>query len=171
MRSQWFAAVLLLTAAPTVTAQNPATNAASERQVTIQGCVMPGLNDTYVLTRVTEKAGPSGAVMPEIAHGRHVLFWLKNDADVKSHPNQMVEVTGRFGELKESEIELKAGAHKEGGLVVEFEGPGKDVKASNDAVGATVGTAGRQTPEQNDVKTYLAEVNVTGVQVVEGSCK
>ena len=32
---------------------------------------------------------------------------------------------GKFQKLEKSEIELKAGPQKDGGLIVEFEGPGK----------------------------------------------
>jgi hypothetical protein len=55
-------------------------------------------------------------------------------------------------------------------LVVEFEGPGKDVKASNSTVGPAVGTAGRVVPEKNDVPTYLAHINVKEVKLM-GECK
>jgi hypothetical protein len=170
MKSQLFTAALMLAAASSLAAQSSPADPAKAHAVTIQGCVVPGENDTYVMTQVVEKPGAGGAVMPDIAHGRRVVFWLKNDADVKSHPNQMVEVSGTFTDLKESEIELKAGKNKDGGLMVEFEGPGKDVTASNDTIGAAIGTAGRTSTEQNDLKTYLAEVNVTGVQAV-GACK
>lgn len=164
MRPLVFAAVLLASA-PVALAQD----GAREREVTIRGCVIPAENDTYVMTGVTQ--APGGALMPEIAHGRRVLFWLKNDASVKSHPNQMVEVTGRFTGLKESEIELKAGGQSSGGLVVEIEGPGRDVRTSNREVVSEVGAAGRQSADQGDIKTYLAEVRVTHVREVGSACK
>lgn len=172
MRSHCFAAAMLLALAPAAMfAQDRPANATKENQITLRGCVVPAQNDTYVLANATEAVGPGGSTMPEVAHGRRVVFWLKNDDEVKAHRNMMVEVSGRFTDLKESEIELKAGAHKDGGLVVEFEGPGRDVRASNQAVGGAVGTAGRQTPEANDIKIYLAEVTVTGVKVVAERCE
>lgn len=172
MRSKAFIVAIMLGGAPLVAAQQDATNnPAREREITLRGCVMPALNDTYLLTDVVQTPGPGGVTLPEVAHGRRVLFWLKNDAAIKNHGNKMVEVTGRFTSLKESEIELKTGRQSEGGLVVEIEGPGKDVRASNEAVGAALGTAGRQTPEKNDIKTYLAEVRVTYVREVAGSCR
>src|SRR5262245_9811246 len=122
------------------------------------------------MTNVTQSPGPGGTTMPEIAHGRRVLFWLKNDDVVKNHPNKMVEVTGRFTGLKESEIELKAGRQQSGGLVGEIEGPGRDVVTSNREVARQVGSAARQTPEANDIKTYLAEVRVTHIREVGGAC-
>ena len=57
------------------------------------------------------------------------------------------------------------GEAKDGGLLVEFEGPGKDVRVSNTVVGGAVGTGGRATPEKTDIKTMLVKVNVTGVTV------
>jgi hypothetical protein len=171
MRSAIAFAGMLLTATPMLLAQGNSGNPAREREVIIRGCVTPAENDTYVMTNVTQTPGAGGATMPEMAHGRRVLFWLKNDAAVKNHPNKMIEVTGRFTDLKESEIEVKSGRQDSGGLVVEIEGPGRDVVASNKAVGAALGTAGRQTPEANDIKTYLAEVRVTHVREVAGSCQ
>jgi hypothetical protein len=89
---------------------------------------------------------------------------------VKKHIGRMIEVRGQFSGLEESEIELKAGAQDRGGLVVEFEGPGRDVKVPNAAVGGAIGTSGRTEPEKNDVKTYLAYVDVKQVRVITGSC-
>jgi hypothetical protein len=168
MRALVAFAGMLLVSPPILLAQDGGTT--REREVTIRGCVVPAENNTYVMTGVTQSPGPGGAVLPEIAHGRRVLFWLKNDDSVKNHPNQLVEVTGRFTGLKESEIELKAGRQDTGGLVVEIEGPGRNVVTSNREAVAAVGAAGRQTPEKNDIKTYLAEVRVTHVREVGGSC-
>jgi hypothetical protein len=162
---------MLLACTPLLLAQDNASGTTREREVTIRGCVTPARNDTYVMTNVTQVPGPGGVTMPEVAHGRRVLFWLKNDSAVKNHPNKMVEVTGRFTNLKESEIELKSGPQESGGLMVEIEGPGRDVVTSNREVAQALGTAGRQTPEKNDVKTYLAEVRVTHVREVAGSCQ
>jgi hypothetical protein len=147
MKPLVFAAVLLASA-PVALAQD----GGREREVTIRGCVVPAENDTYVMTGVTQTPGAGGAVMPEIAHGRRVLFWLKNDDSVKTHPNQIVEVTGRFTGLKESEIELKSGRQASGGLVVEIEGPGRDVRTSNRDVANEV-AGGRQTAGKDEIKT------------------
>jgi hypothetical protein len=162
MRSYLLAAAALAATAGLASAQN--------QDVTIHGCVVPAQNGTYVMTKVAEVPGPTGAVMPAMAHGRRVAFWLKNDDDVKKNPNRMVEVTGSIAKLSESEAEIKGGLHKDGGVVIEFEGPGRDVRASNDTVGNTVGTAGRTGAESNDVKMLLAEVNVKTVKAIEGAC-
>jgi hypothetical protein len=167
MSRSLIALAMLMAAAPLAASQN----ADSKKEITLHGCVMPGVdNDTYVMTQVMEMPGPSGAAMPEVAHGRRVLFWLHDDDDVKKHKGQMVMVRGDLRDLEKSEIELQAGSQKEGGLIVEFEGPGKDVRASNETVGAAVGTAGRTEPDKNDIPTYLAHIDVNEVKVV-GACK
>jgi hypothetical protein len=163
MRIHDLATALALVLAPTALA------AAQDQQITLRGCVVPAQNDTYIMKNVVEAPGATGSTMPAVAHGRRVMFWLKNDDEVKTHKNQMVEVSGTFADLKESEVELKSGAHRDGGLLLEFEGPGRDVVASNADVGAAVGTAGRQ-PESDDIKTYLAEVNVTSVKALGSGC-
>jgi hypothetical protein len=109
--------------------------------------------------------------MPTEAHGRKVIFWLDKDAALKSHVGQMVQVTGTLGDIEKSEAELKAGPQKDGALVVEFEGPGKDVKASNQVVGQALGTSGRTPPETNDVPTFLMRVQVQDVKQAAGTCR
>ena len=170
MRSHYGAALLIALAPAVMAATQDRQAESKDQQITLRGCVVPGENDTYVMTNVVESPGATGSTMPATAHGRRVMFWLKNDDEVKQHRNQMVEVSGTFTDLKESEIELKAGAHDDGGLLIEFEGPGRDVVASNEDVGAAVGTAGCQQPESNDIKTYLAEVDVMSVRALGSSC-
>lgn len=168
MRRSVLAVALALAAVPLGAAQQERDN---DKEVTIHGCVIPGERGTYAMTNVTEVPGPGGSVMPEYAHGRRVLFWLRNDDNVKKHIGRMVEVRGEFAGLKESEIEVKAGRQGDGGMVVEFEGPGRDVKVPNAAVGDAVGTAGRTEADKDDVKTYLAYVDVKQVRVITGSCQ
>ena len=169
MSRSLIALALVLAVVPAASASQQANS--TKQQITFHGCVTPGVDTgTYVMTDVMAVPGPGGATMPEVAHGRRVLFWLHNDDDLKTHMGRMVEVRGEFRDLEKSEIELKAGPQKDGGLVVEFEGPGKDVRASNDTVGIAVGTAGRVVPEKNDVPTYLAHINVEEVKLM-GECK
>jgi hypothetical protein len=59
---------------------------------------------------------------------------------------------------------------KTGGLVVEFEGPGKDVKGSNNVVGPPLGTAGRVQPETNDIKAFLVRVKMDTVRPLPATC-
>jgi hypothetical protein len=143
-----------------------------KREVTLQGCVTPGVDKgTVALTQVSEIAGAGQSVMPAEAHGRRVVFWLMPDTELAKNVGHMVQVRGKTDKIEESEIELKAGHQKSGGLVVEFEGPGKDIKVPNDVIGSTVGTAGRTTPEKNDLKTFLIRVNVDNVQTLETTCR
>jgi len=160
---------LLIAAALAATAAPAAANA-QDRAVTLQGCVTPGVEKgNYLLTRLSEKPGADGATMPDVAHGRRVIYWLDNDNDVRRHMNRRVEITGLLTGLEKSEAELKAGRHKDGGLLVEFEGPGKDVIAPASVLGAAA--AGRTEPEKDDIPTYLARMRVQKVVVVSGECK
>ena len=169
-RTLMAAALAATTAAATALAIAPAASAQS-REVALRGCVTPGIDKgTYVLTHVEEVTAPGKSAMPAEAHGRRVVFWLDHDGDVKKQMGQSVEVRGTFNKFEESEIEVKAGPAKEGGLYVEFEGPGKDVKVAQAAIGNAVGTAGVTTPEKNDVKTFLLRVNVKNVRAM-GACQ
>jgi hypothetical protein len=168
------AAALVLAMAPAVTAQEPSiatAGAASPGMVTLRGCVTAGTGkDAYVLTRVQEVT-PGKTAMPAEAHGRRVIFWLDDERAIAPHSGKMVEVHGTLGKLEESEIELKAGTRKDGGLLVEYEGPGKDVVASAETLGGPVGTSGRAKPEAKDLKTFLVHVKVNDVRTVETTCQ
>ena len=143
----------------------------ADNQITLRGCVQPGVESgTVLMNQVTEVPTGGRSAVPEEAHGRKVIFWLDKDAALKANVGHMVEVTGTRGGVEKSEIELKQGHQKDGGLVVEFEGPGRDVKASNSVVGDAVGTAGRTAPEKDDVKTFLYKVKVDSVRAVPGAC-
>lgn len=158
-------AALALAAAP-LAAQVPA----AER-ITLQGCVQSGIDKGSVLmTDVTEVTEAGRSAVPTEAHGRKVIFWLDKDDLLKPHIGHRVNVVGSRGELQKSEIELKKGAQKDGGLVVEFEGPGHDVKASAATVSDTVGTTGR-TPEKNDIPTFLFKVKVDNVLPLLDTCQ
>jgi len=172
MKWSGVAAALLLSAAPVAAQQAPTPSpAASSGRITLQGCVRPALDkDQVIVTDVTEVTNGAQSAMPTEAHGRKVLFWLDRDDALKPHVGHMVEVTGTPGAIEKSEAELKAGRQKDGGLAVEFEGTGKDVKASNDVVGQPLGTSGRVTPEKNDVKTFLLHVKVDNVRPLTAPC-
>jgi hypothetical protein len=168
------AAALVMAAAPLGAQQPQPTSApgqAAGGAITLRGCVRAGVEkDTVLMTDVVEAAGAGRSAMPTEAHGRKVLFWLDRDEPLKAHVGHMVEVTGTQGPVEKSEVELKAGRQKDGGLVAEFQGPGGNVKASNDVVGQALGTSGRAEPEKNDVQTFLVKVKVDTVRPVNGSC-
>jgi hypothetical protein len=162
-----FAAIAALTLVPVAMAaqQNDSgTGNSANRVITLRGCVTPGVDKgSYVLTQLEEVTEPGQSAMPAQAHGRRVVFWLDHDSDVKRDIGQSVEVRGRLSKFEDSEIELKAGPAKDGGLLAEFEGPGKDVEVPNATVGNAVGTTGRTVPETKDVKTLLVRVAVDTV--------
>ena len=140
--------------------------------ITLRGCVTAGAEkDAFVLTQVAEVPQAGRSVMPQAAHGRRIVFWLDDEKPLAPHAGKMVEVAGTLGKIQESEIELKAGPRKDGGLLVEFEGPGKDVVVPNSTVGGAVGTTGRTAADENDIKTFLLPVDVQAVKVIEGTCQ
>jgi hypothetical protein len=166
----------LVMAAMPLGAQSPAASPKPPTElnggkITLHGCVRPGIDkNTVLMTDVIEVTDAGHSAMPAEAHGRKILFWLDRDEPLKAHVGHMVEVTGRSSGLEKSEIELKAGRQKDGGLVAEFEGPGRDVKAPNDIVGSAIGTAGRVAAGQNDVPTFLLKVKVDSVRAVNATC-
>lgn len=174
MRWAATATAVVLAMAPIVAAQQPlpaTAGAAAPGMVTLRGCVTSGVDKgSYVLTQVQETT-PGKSAMPAEAHGRRVVFWLDDENALAPHAGKKVEVHGTLGKLEESEIEFKAGKHKDGGLLVEYEGPGKDVVASADTLGRPVGTSGTAKPGANDVKTFLVHVTINDVRTVEMSCQ
>lgn len=171
MKSTLIGAAVLLAAFPLFASQqSPAQRQTQQRQITFHGCVTAGLEKgTYVLAPVTHLVAPDAGQIPEFAHGRQIFFWLDDDGEVKTHVGRLVEVRGEFAAIEESEIEIKTGRHKDGGVIVEFEGPGRDVRASSAASGAAVGTSGAPAPEKNDIKSYLLRIDVKSVKAT-GTC-
>ena len=164
---------IVLAMAPTFAApQNQAADKSGSvkpREVTLQGCVVPGLDGkTAALSSVTEVAQPSQSIMPAEAHGRRIVFWLTPDDEIVKNLGSKVEVHGTTTGIEKSEIDLKSDKDKSGGLIVEFEGPGKDVKVADDAITQSVGTSGR-TDSTKDVPAYLIRVKVDSVKPVD-SC-
>ena len=148
-----------------------AAGAADAKSITLRGCVVPGADKgTYVLTHVTEVPPAGRSAMPETAHGRRVVFWLDKHEALLEHANHAVEVMGKLDGAEESEIEFKNGERKDGGLLAEFEGPGKDVRVPAETVERAIGTTGR-TAEKNDLKTMLLKVKVESVKATDYSCR
>jgi hypothetical protein len=146
---------------------------AEDTDITLRGCVVRGLDkDTFALTQVSEVTKDDRSAIPPVAHGRRVVFWLDKDDKFKEHVAEMVEVKGKIEESKESEIELKPGHEKDGGLIAEFEGPGKDVRVPNSVIGDAIGTTGRtDADKKEDIKTWLLKVKVDDVKRVDGYCQ
>jgi hypothetical protein len=172
MKASFLTAGLIIALVPAAgMAKDDDQRSANHRPVTLQGCVVAGLEKgTAALTSVTEIAQPGKSVMPAEAHGRQVVFWLMPDDQIVQHVGQMVQVHGETTRIEKSEIELKEGHQKSGGLVAKFEGPGKDVKVPNAEVGG-IGTAGRVVAKGDDVKTFLIRVKVDDVRALGESCR
>ena len=135
----------------------------------LRGCVAAGAQGaTHVMTNVVE-VDSSGAEKPAPELVNSMLYWFKDASLLAPHVGKRVEVAGKIDGLEQSEVELKAGAQQDGSLVVEIEGPGKDVVADAAAVPRAAGTTGRR-PESDDVKTTLIKVTMGHVKAIEGSC-
>jgi hypothetical protein len=162
-------------AAATIVTLAPALASAEDvKDLTVRGCVVRGVDkDTFALTNVTEVMKNGLSTIPTASQGHRVILWFNKDDDFKDHVAEMVEVKGKMGEIKESEVELKAGKQKDGGLVAEFEGPGKNVKVPNDALGDSIGTAGRTDTDKDkkDLKVFLIKVNIDDIKRVDGNCR
>ena len=76
MRWKAVGVAVLLAGVSLTAAQQDSPNLSREREITLRGCVMPAQNDTFILTDVTQSPGAGGVILPEIAHGRRVLFWM-----------------------------------------------------------------------------------------------
>ena len=176
MKWSAIASAVLLAAAPLTAApqqsSTTSSSASGARTITLQGCVAPGVDkDQVVVTNVSEKLAAGQSALPPEAHGRKVIFWLDQDAQLKAHVGHMVEVSGTQGKIEKSEIEVKPGHQKDGSLVVEFEGPGHDVKASTDVVGQPLGTSGRVASANTDIPTFLVRVKVDSVLPLPQTCR
>jgi hypothetical protein len=128
--------------------------------VTLQGCVSAAeAKDTWVLTNVHEWP------MSTTDMGKYGkrYYWLdKLGKDLRQHGGHTIQVTGKISEVKKSEIEIKSG-DADGGMNVEIEGPGKDVKttAENAQVGAITG---------KDIPITLLKVKVDDIKMIAANC-
>ena len=129
--------------------------------VTLQGCVVAGdKKDTYVLGNVRE--WPM-ATTDMGKHGRR-MYWIdKKGDDMKEHLGHQIQVTGKITDVKKSEIEMEDSARKNG-LVVEIEGPGRNVEttAANAGVAANHGT--------EDIPITLLMLKVEELKMLSSSC-
>lgn len=171
MKRTCVAAFLALAVVPLAAAQEQDVRDSDGQEITLRGCVTPAEDDDkYVLTRVSEVPPPGGSTIPSYAHGRKIVFWLDDDDELAKHANKGVEVHGEIEGFEESEIEFKEGPADDGGLLVEFEGPGDDVVIAQSALEGAVGTSGRAKAEEDDIKTMLVKVEVKGVKSAVYAC-
>lgn len=157
------AAGLLISAAPAA-AQDHSAHAAHEKlmkgaALSIEGCVTAGENkDTVVLGQVKEIPGRP------VETGMLRVYRLDDVKKFRGMVGQVVRVDGRIDEIEEGEIDPKPGEAKDGGMLVEFELPGRDVDTTPDVVrgSGVTGTA--------KVKTTVIELDVDKVTPVR-ACK
>ncbi len=135
------------------------------RDIVMRGCVQDGATKGhFFLTGFKAVSGPGDTPLPEFAHGRKVIYWLEDLPKLDKHLGHMVEVKGEFLSMKESQSDFK---EKDGGQIVEFEGPGRDVDLTAAQAREVVGTSGSL---QDELKTLLVRVDVDGVTQVAGTC-
>jgi hypothetical protein len=130
-------------------------------KVTLTSCVEKGQKaDTFLLTHTAD-------VPVHPATMGRVVYWLNDVKPLRAHVGHQIRVNGTITEVKQEEMEVKAGDDGKGGWNVEIEGPGRDVRA--DAAKAGVSGAGRQSGK-NDIKTTLVKLKVDDVVMVAASC-
>lgn len=162
-----FVAASIVAAVPLTATPQKDTGAVpqADKTITLRGCVAPGVEKgTYILSQLSQATRTGETALPDSAHGRRVVFWLDKKDEMLKHLNKAVEVTGTIAGVEDSKIEIKNGDARDGGVMVEFEGPGKDVRAPETVARTTIGTSGT-TPGSGDIKTMVVKVNVTGVIV------
>jgi len=168
MKTFCFAAGLALTAGLTTLGSLHAAQGNVDGQkydkgatVTLQGCVVAGdKKDTYVLGNVREWPMANSDMGK---HGRR-MYWIdKKGDDMKDHLGHQIQITGKITDVKKSEIEMEDSAKKDG-LVVEIEGPGRNVEttAANAGVAANHGT--------EDIPITLLMLKVEELKMLSSSC-
>jgi hypothetical protein len=131
------------------------------QDVMLTSCVEKGMKDnTFILTNVAD-------VPVHPATLGRVVYWLDKKDDLKKHIGHQIRVVAKVADVKQSEMEIKAGDSEDGGWYVEIEGPGKDVRAPAGKVAEP--TAGRK-DEARDVKTTLVRLKVNEVLMVASGC-
>ena len=120
--------------------------------VAIEGCVTAGENkDTFVLGSVKEIPGRP------VETGMLRVYRFKSASQFRGTVGQVVRVDGRIDGIEEGEIDPKPGEAKSGGMLVEFEVPGRDVDTTP-AVVAGTGASGTA-----KVKTTVIKIDIDKV--------
>ena len=133
----------------------------------LQGCVAAGLEkDTYVMKNVHEVKNGQG--ITSVKPASPVLYWFKDASALKPHVGHMVEVAAKIDGLERSEADVKAGTWN-GGVVVELEGPGKDVDVARSEVGNVTGTTGRADTRMSLITATIGHVKRSAATVTNQS--
>jgi hypothetical protein len=131
------------------------------QDVTLTSCITKGQDDgTFLLTQVAD-------VPVHPATMGRVVYWLDSVKDIKGHVGKQVRINAKVTEVKQGEMEVKAGDDDKGGWYVEIEGPGRDVRTPASNVGES--PAGRK-DEAKDIKTTLVRLKVSEVVRVAENC-
>lgn len=164
-RISLFSAALLISSAPAL-AQDHSAHAKAEAKLVkgaalaIEGCVTAGENkDTYVLGSVKEIPGRP------VETGLIRVYRLDDISQFRGKAGQVVRVEGRIDGIEEGEIDPKPGEANNGGMLVEFEVPGRDVDTTPAVVAGTSGASGAA-----KVKTTVIKIDVDKVTAVR-ACK
>ena len=157
----WFAAALAANATIGAAQDHKDHQTTVGQSVTLISCVEKGQKaDTYILTNVAD-------VPVHPATMGKVVYWLDDVKPLRSHVGHQVRVRGTVTEVKQGEMEIKAGDDGRGGLNVEIEGPGRDVRTAASKAG--VASPG-QSPAKGDIKTTLVKLKVDDVTMAAASC-
>jgi hypothetical protein len=134
---------------------------ATGQEVTLTACVEKAEKpDTFILTQVADVPAHPATM------GR-VVYWLDDVKDLRGHLGHQVRIAGKVTEVKPGEMEVKLGEDGKGGIAVEIEGPGRDVRTTPEKAG--VSPAGRES-QKNDIKTTLVKLDVGNVTMTSQSC-
>jgi hypothetical protein len=151
------AAAGLIIGSAAVSAQSEPTKGSS---VMLTSCVEKGQkDDTYVLTHVADV--PSHPA----THGGRVVYWLDRDTakKLKPHVGHQIRVSATVSDVDKREMEIKS---TDEGMLVEIQGPGRDVRTTPNKAGVPVTAA----MAGHDMKTTLVKLKVDKLDMVAANC-
>lgn len=128
--------------------------------VALTSCVEKGQKaDTYVLTHVADVPTQTAT------HGSRLVYWFDRDTakKLKSHVGHQIRINGTVTDVEKREMEMKA---TDDGMMVEIEGPGRDVRTTPNKAGVSAATA----MANHDVKTTLVKLKVSELAMVADKC-
>jgi hypothetical protein len=152
-----FAAAGLIIGSGAAAAQPEPTKGSS---VTLTSCVEKGQRaDTFVLTHVADV--PSHPA----THGGRVVYWLDRDTakKLKPHVGHQIRVLGVVSDVDKREMEMTA---TDAGMLVEIEGPGRDVRTTPNKADVPAATA----MANRDLPTTLVKLKVNQIDMVAANC-
>jgi hypothetical protein len=152
-----FAAAGLILGSAALSAQPEPTKGSS---VMLTSCVEKGQKaDTFVLTHVAD------VPTHPATHGGRVVYWLDRDTakKLKPHVGHQIRVAATVSDVDKREMEMKA---TDDGMLVEIEGPGRDVRTTPNKAGVPATTA----MANRDMPTTLVKLKVNQIDMVAANC-